>query len=98
MNVTKGHRAIAKKPTQRPFCGPRTHLLPADFAMHAVNACLSLSGFARVEATARSGQDCRWSGYLREIAKACDYQFSMKRSGGRVYYYMHATLEHQGHE
>jgi hypothetical protein len=76
----------------RPFPGPKKDRLADDFAQWASSRAAEASGLSRVELTRRSGQDCRWSGYLTEIAKSNGYRFAMKRYGGRVWYFMRQQI------
>ena len=53
----------------RPFPGPKVDRLPSGFAKMAISEACKPGGLPRTELTRISGQNCKWSLYLDEIAK-----------------------------
>jgi hypothetical protein len=73
---------------KRPFRGPRLDRLPRDFKQRVIAETRTPDGLARSDLTRWTGQDCRWSGYLAEIAESIGDRFEMKYYGRRVRYFM----------
>jgi hypothetical protein len=73
----------------RPFPGRKVDRLPSGFAKLAISEACKPGGLPRTELTRISGQNCKWSLYLDEIAKGAGYDFKWeRRSNGRVHYFM----------
>ena len=74
--------------TVRPFPGPKVDQLPDGFDKWAISEALEPDGLPRTKLTRRSGQDCKWSDHLTEIAKRNGYNCKMEKRSGRVWYSM----------
>ena len=83
--MTNENRAI------RPFRGPNVNRLPIDFPDWAVFEAKDPGGLPRTKLTKRSGQNCKWSDYLRQLAVARGLSFEMvQEPSRRIIYYMRA--------
>ena len=84
--------AKAAKPPADPLKGgPDPAKLPKDFDAWAVEQAMSKDGVFRTELRKKSGIDCKWFGYLKQIAAAHNCTATMERVGRLTLFRMKST-------
>jgi len=84
--------AKAAKPPADPLKGgPDPAKLPNGFDAWAVEQAMSKDGVFRTELRKKSGIDCKWFGYLKQIAAAHNCTATMERVGRLTLFRMKST-------